>query len=651
MATSFSLNDFILKPSAKESEREPVVAKSNKSNEPQAATSESSLAPNAGGVLCTLPQGQMVPVSGSRDIALIPEKEQVLDSSEIFSTEAMEKILLSMKVKPAHVQIAMRRAQQTKESLAQIMRDFGFLSGEGVAQAVSRQTNFKYFSSEEVERIRSSDLAGLAITEFKRYVPVGRRANGTLLIAVPDSSVVNDAMNAFHAEHSTEIVVASEHTIQQVYRKFFANTAALFDQVVAEYEYQSNISRRKEEDDSTLGLVRSIYFSLLRHACYSGASDLYLYCSEHVGIVRLKINGVGTIFRTISMPLYTRLLTKMVQDNTKPEELRIRPKEAVIEFSEQDKKEYFDIASRFGFRLELTQSRGINSAVIRILDKNSAATDLSKLPLDDDTRKALNRISRTATGFFLVTGPTGSGKTTSLYALLKDIDAVERSVQSIENPIEYKHGLWQQFELRKDATDEGAEYNEWLKALLRNAPDVILVGEVRDKGVANICMDAANTGHLVFATLHTNSAVLALARLKALEIDPAMLGATLLGILAQRLVQTLCPECSVPDLSSYTAETLSDAGSYLGDIAITPKKAGKGCDFCGFTGFKGRQMVYELLEMTNAVKVAVERGAAPSEVGALGMPPDKTMWACGLRLVAQGVTSLTELERVANRTE
>src|SRR5690606_29252505 len=156
--------------------------------------------------------------------------------------------------------------------------------------------------------------------------------------------------------------------------------------------------------------------------------------------------------------------------------------------------------------------------------------------------------------------------------------------------------------------------------------------------------------HLVFATLHTNSAVLALARLRALEIDPAMLGATLLGILAQRLVQTLCDDCAVPDNSTYTKEVL-DSADYLGDIVRRPRKHGAGCVNCNFTGFRGRRMVYELLELTPEVRAAVEKGAAPSEVAALGMPTSSTMWACGMRLVAEGITSLTELERVANRAD
>lgn len=562
-----------------------------------------------------------------------------------FSLEVMRDILVQMGVKASHVNIAMRRAKQTGEPLAQIMRDFGFLSGEGVAQAVSRQSGMDYFSAEEVDAINRSDFDNVEMSEFKRFVPVGRAKDGNLLVAVPDISNVNEAQNYFH-RHKTRVVVASEHTIQTVYRKHFANTEVAFDRAVSEFMEAQKLNRRREEDERSIGLVRSVYFAMLRHACYVGASDLYLYRSEFVGIVRLKVNGVGQIFRTIDLALYDRILNKLVSDNTKADDLRARPREAIVEFSDEDRAQYPDMADRFNFRLELTESRGVRSGVIRILDRNSAATDLDRLGFDPDTLKSIQRISRTSTGFFLVTGPTGSGKTTSLYAILKSIDAVERSVQSIENPIEYEHGLWLQFEPRRDNTDEGEAYNEWLKALLRNAPDVILVGEVRDRSVANICLSAANTGHLVFATLHTNDAVMAIARLKSLNIDLDVLGSVLLGVLAQRLLRLLCKDCKVPDTSSDTKDTLQ--APYLGDAVRNAFRAGPGCVNCDHTGYRGRRMIYELLQMTPGVRDALEKGEAPSVIAARGMPEERTMWGSGLRLVRDGITSLEELLRVAS---
>jgi type II secretory ATPase GspE/PulE/Tfp pilus assembly ATPase PilB-like protein len=585
---------------------------------------------------------------GGHALARMSKESALTVRNEMFSVEEMETILLDLGVKPKHVHVALSRAQRTREPLAQIMRDFGFLSSEGVAQAVSRQTGFQYFPSEAIDNIRRTDLHDLELPEFRRFVPVGRRRDGTLLLAVPDANQVNDARNMFH-RMKTEIVIASEHTIQTVYRKFFARTEDAYDRAVAQFEEASRVTRRTEEDDSTLGLVRQIYFLLLRHACYSGASDLQMYRSEYVGIIRLKVNGVGQIFRTVSIDLYKRLVNKLVQDNgAKRDELRVRPKEAVVEFNEEDKKEFPDIATRFGFRLELAMSRGEVTAVTRILDQNSAATDFKKLPFDQETRDAIMRIMRRSHGFFIVTGPTGSGKTTTLYSCLKEVDAVDRSVQSVENPIEYRHGLWMQYEVRKDSQNEGDEYHKMVKMLLRNAPDVVLIGEVRDKEVANACIDASNTGHLVLATLHTNDAALAVARLKSLKVDPNLLGNVLLGILAQRLVRTLCDDCALPDPSEDTRKALEEP--YLANVMKRPRRAGEGCVNCDYTGYRGRRMIYELMEVDRTVKELIESDAGPTAIAGAGLSEDKSIWARGIRLVAEGLTSLHELEQMASKS-
>lgn len=562
-------------------------------------------------------------------------------SSKILDATSMQDILTEIGVKPSHVKIALQRENATGEPLSQIMRDFGFLSGEQVAEAVSRQTGFEYFPNTRLDQIQVEHLKGIELTEYRRFVPVGLEENGTLVVAVPDDRVINDAKNEFY-RHATRIVIASEATIQTVYRRHFAHTEVAFDIAVA--AFMKALTNSKSEEDA--GLLRDVFGALLRHSCYSGASDLYLYKSEFVGLIKLKINGVGQMFRSIDSELFDRLLTKLVTENSKVEDLRREPKESIIEFSDEDKKRYEDITSRFGFRLELTESRGVRNAVVRMLDKQSSATELSKLGLDAHTLAVIRRLSQSATGLIIVTGPTGSGKTTTLYSMLKAIDPVERSIQSIENPVEYRHGLWQQYELRKDATNEGEEFQKWLKALLRNAPDVILLGEIRDSEVAQILLDAANTGHLAFTTLHTNNAALALARLKRFNVDQATLASVLLGILGQRLLRVLCSDCKVVDARPETADTLEV--SYI-PVHKTPHMPGEGCPNCDYTGYRGRRMIYELLEVNSEVKCLIEDGATPTQVAAKGIKPGASMWAHGLKLVADGVTSMDEVTRVAVR--
>jgi type II secretory ATPase GspE/PulE/Tfp pilus assembly ATPase PilB-like protein len=586
-------------------------------------------------------------------VAVQPESDAVEQTgirvSPAFGLDlaGLESILKDMGVKPTHIRIALQRAELTGESLSRIMRDFGFLSGEQVAEAISKQTGYPYYRAEELDRIDPAQLKGLKIKAFRRFVPVGRDEEGSLILAVPDVSLINDARNEFFQERKIRVVIASDHTIQTIFRRFFADTEAKFDGALAEYIKSQQANRRAgmETEEGGTG-VQQIFIALLRHACYSGASDLYLYKSEHIGVIKLKINGVGQIFRVIESDLFDRLLNKLVTENTKAEDLRREPREAIVSFSAEDARKHEDIVSRFGFRLELTETRGIRNAVVRILDKQASATDLNRIGFDEITYKAIKRVSGTSTGLILVTGPTGSGKTTTLYAVLKNIDPVERSIQSIENPIEYRHGLWQQYELRKDSTNEGDEYNKWLKALLRNAPDVILVGEVRDRGVAQILMDAANTGHLAFATLHTNNATMALARMRALEVDMNTLASILLGILAQRLIRVLCPRCRQKDNNPETLEFLNKH-EFLEHEPRDLYKAGTGCSYCDFTGFRGRRMIYEFLDVNHEVQDLIEKDEPPSTIARAGLPLSRTMWACGLRLVCGGTTSYDELRRVA----
>lgn len=593
------------------------------------------------------------------EVASLKPKTAEGDGSDAnFSMSRMSEILLSLGVKPAHVKVAIDRHRVTKETMAQIMRDFSFLSGEGVAQALSLQSGIPYFPAEEIDRIDKELLVGtLRQDDYQPYVPVGVRTDSSgkkiYKIAVSDPRSVGTAQSAY-LRYNTEVVIASEHTVQTVYRKFFAKTEAKFDELVTKFEEKmartagaSAAAGIDDTDSESMSMLSDIYFALIRHACYSGASDLYLARSEHVGIIKLKLNGVGTLFRTISKTLYTRLLTKMAQDNVKVDELDSRPKEGTIKMNDQEKEMYPDIATRFNMRLEMTKSRGVLGAVIRLLDNNAAATDLERLGFDPDTYKAMVEICESPTGLLIITGPTGSGKTTTMYACLKKIDPIERSIQSIENPIEYVHGLWQQYEVRKDSSNEADDYNEWLKALLRNAPDVILIGEVRDAAVASICLSAANTGHLVMASLHTNDAPKAIYRLKDLNIDMRGLSSVLLGVLAQRLVRLLCNDCKVEDDSAETQAELNIFNKHPEHYKVY--KQGPGCPNCDHTGYRGRNMVYELFRMTAQIRRMLENDAHPSEIERLGVPLDRTMWACGLKLIQKGKTSMAELKRTTTR--
>lgn len=566
-----------------------------------------------------------------------------------YRNEEMETILEKMGVPPTRVRYAMARKELTNEHLSQIMRDYNFLSFENVAKALAILTNLDFFPSDNISKIDPTHFEGFRehIPIYKGFAPI--HFDGThLIIAVSDASGIAAAGSLFY-EYKTKIVIAAESTIQMVYRRFFSSTELAFQKLLEQYV---EIERSKNEDlENHPGLLRDLLGALLRHACTLKVSDIHMHMTEYVGLLKLTVDGVSNIFRAIPKDLYNRLLSKLITDaRVKVEELRASMKEGAVEFSEGDAEIYADVFTRYGFRLQLGDAKGGYTAVIRILDRNSNAAELANLNFDVWTYNELMRIIGTSDGLMLVTGPTGSGKTTSLYAMLKEIDPVSRSIQTIENPVEYRHGLWMQYEISRVAKVEGDEWGKMLKGLLRNAPKVILMGEVRDADTAKTLIEAANTGHLVFTTLHTNTASMAIARLRKLEVDMDSLAGMLLGVLAQRLTRVLCTSCRVEDTRPTTLAVLNESHrDYLNELRPFQlfRSSPRGCVHCGYTGYTGRKIIYELLINKPELRGLIERGANTSSIARVGLRPGYSMWDAGLRLVARGVTSMDALKLVA----
>jgi type IV pilus assembly protein PilB len=572
-----------------------------------------------------------------------------------YRAEQMSGILNRMGVSPSRVEIAMQRERQTKEHMSQIMRDLGFLTAENVARALAIQAHLEFFPSESVGLVDAGSLRSdknivSAMQLYRGFAPIYIKGS-RLVLAVSDAASISVAANHF-TDHKTVVVVASDSTIQMLYRQYFSSTEGVFDEKLK--IYNEIIASKTEDLDQSPGLLRDILGAVLRHACTQKVSDIHMHMTEHVGVIKLTIDGESIVFRSIPEDLYKRILNRLISDaKIKEEDLRGGMKEGSVEWSKEDMALYDDIFSRYGFRLQLGDGKGGYTAVIRILDRNSNAAELANLNFDAWTENELRNVINTSAGLMLVTGPTGSGKTTTLYAILKEIDAVTRSIQTIENPVEYRNGLWMQYEISRAAKAEGAEWGKMLKGLLRNAPKVILLGEVRDSETAKILIDAANTGHLVFSTLHTSTAAMAIARLKKLEVDMDSLAAELLGVMAQRLVRILCKHCSVDDTGPDALSALedSDVAPFMGErITWTPKHASvSGCKVCNYTGYIGRKSIYELMRTSPKVRALIESGASTSAIARAGIRPGQTIWHCGMRLVASGLTSIAALRSVAHK--
>ncbi len=448
----------------------------------------------------------------------------------------IEAVLRSLGLPANQIRLARLRADLTGEHLAQVLADFGLLSGESVARAFALEHGqLAYFSPEQARAVDALALArlALAVPDSPGFVPVAWDGH-TLTVAVEDGAGLLAAGNAFH-RYACRFVFASRQTIRHVWGRCFSDSAGQFDRCLQAF-------RQEGVPNGVGGEVRGLLLALLRHACHAGASDIHLYRTGSVGLVRVTVDGVGQVFRVVSEEAFERLITRLIHDaRIREDELRLAGlREGALELAELASLPEGRFLARYAFRVELGVARSGRTAVIRVLDRDSDAADFDSLGFDPEAALVLRRLVQQHSGLVLVTGPTGSGKTTTLYALLKLIDPEQVSIQSIEHPVEYHHGLWMQYEVRRQTEHEGLEWARWLKGLLRNAPRVILMGEVRDGETARILMEAANTGHLVFTTLHANSAASAVGRLRRLGVAGGDLADALQLVLAQRLLRCLC---------------------------------------------------------------------------------------------------------------
>ena len=561
------------------------------------------------------------------------------------------------------------RIRLTGESISVVMKEFGFGTQEQVAAIHCEidKGDFTFVSEKDSESIKVSDeckkhvlprmeiYAGAVPFEiFNEGTDEKGNPTGSCKVLISDPGKLGD-LGSLVDPYTPVAYLTTETAVNSLYRRFYSSTEKKIDDMLELY-------RSLEEDTVDISreyptLTFDILGYILRHAAQNKVSDIQMHGTGSAGIVKFKVDGSSMIFKTIPSSLHEQIINLMIQDNGIQEQDVDKNilVDAVLDFKDNGNAARFqDVFKRFRFRVEVGKSKGMMTAVMRLLDTESNTASLANLDFDEQTKQTMLRYAGSSTGLVIVTGPTGSGKTTTLYSILQEIDPVENSIQTVEKPIEYTHGLWMQYGIPVggNTENEGNEWNQLLKGLLRNAPDVILMGEVRDSGTAAVLLDASDTGHLVFTTLHTNSSSSAIGRLRKLKVDNDALASQLLGIIAQRLVRKVCPKCGVcpnEEEGEKTMQVLRDylpseevAKASIGDLRVPSEE---GCLHCNFTGYKGRTVVYEVLDNNGTIQPLIEGKAPISEIAKKGLRPYYHMWHTGLRLVLNGVTSLEEVSR------
>lgn len=393
-------------------------------------------------------------------------------------------------------------------------------------------------------------------------------------------------------------------------------------------ELPGNEDLLETEDDAP---IIKLINAMLGEAIKEEASDIHIETFENSLVIRFRIDGV---LREILKP--QRKLAALLVSRIKVM--------AKLDIAEKRIPQDGRISLRIGGRAvdvrvsTMPASHG-ERVVLRLLDKNAIKLELSTLGMTEENHHLLRELIHKPHGIVLVTGPTGSGKSTTLYAGLTEINSNERNILTVEDPIEYAiSGIGQtQVNTKVDMT-----FARGLRAILRQDPDVVMIGEIRDLETAEIAVQASLTGHLVFSTLHTNSAVGAVTRLRDMGIEPFLLSSSLLGVLAQRLVRCLCPNCKSGHAATERENKI--LGFDRDEKAVIYRAVG--CEYCNYTGYKGRTGIHELLMVNEDVRNLIHTGAGEQAVEKVIRQQTPSIRDDGLAKVLAGETTLEEILRV-----
>jgi general secretion pathway protein E len=539
---------------------------------------------------------------------------------------------------------ARRVCEETGERLNIVLSRLGLVSETDIAEALAAFLGLALASRDEfpAEPVLEERLSAQFLRQA-RALPIAER-DGTVVLAMADpldTFTINAVRLA--AEKEVEPRVALPADIDAALGRLYGAATESMGAIV---EDSTGIDDRTTEEDiarlrdlaSEAPVVRLVSH-LIARAVEMEASDIHIEPFEHALKVRFRIDGVLRDMESPPLrlrPAITSRVKLMARLNIAESRL---PQDGRIQMHVRGKE--------IDLRVSTVPTLYGESIVLRILDRGSVALDLGTLGFAGQVLDDFLAILDQPTGILLVTGPTGSGKTTTLYSSLVRLNSGDRKIMTVEDPVEYHLDGVNQVQVKPQI---GLSFARALRSLLRQDPDVMMIGEIRDLETAEISVQAALTGHKVLSTLHTNNAASTVTRLLDMGVEDYLLVSTLNGVVAQRLVRRLCPDCReprpvLPELAGEIGldDKFQDAPPLL--------FAAKGCESCGGTGYRGRTGIIEVLKMTDEVRRAVVQRAVAQEIQrcavAAGM---RTMFEDGLRKAATGVTTLEEVLRVTRES-
>ncbi|MBN2531227.1 MAG: type IV-A pilus assembly ATPase PilB [Deltaproteobacteria bacterium] len=547
--------------------------------------------------------------------------------------------------------VELRKAQelqkQSGDNLGKSLAKLGFISDDEVTEFIASQYNVPSINLDEYEIEQEIlDLVPKEVAERHKILPVSR-AGTSLVVAMADPTnlhAIDDVK--FLTGYNVEPVVASETAIEAAMERHYAAPLASYDEVMdgfdaEEFDFETDgdagenvLELEKLSEDAPV--VRLVNLVLV-NAIKKNASDIHIEPYEKAFRVRYRVDGV----------LHEEMRPPLKLKNALTSRLKIMSK---LDIAERRLPQDGRIKLKLGkgremdFRVSVLPTLFGEKVVLRLLDKSNLQLDMTKLGFDPAPLSNFKKAIHNPYGMVLVTGPTGSGKTTTLYSALSELNQTDVNISTAEDPVEFNLYGINQVQMHEDI---GLNFAASLRSFLRQDPDIIMVGEIRDFETAEIAVKAALTGHMVLSTLHTNDAPSTISRLLNMGVEPFLVTASVNLVLAQRLGRKLCTECKVVDPSA-TPESMLDAGVTEEQIrAGFQPLIGNGCAKCGDTGFKGRVALYEVMVFDEVLKDLVLQGCSTAELKMEAIRRGmQSLRMAGLKKVGEGVTSMAEVLRV-----
>ncbi len=495
---------------------------------------------------------------------------------------------------------------------------------ELVPESVARENNILPYGEEDgALQILVSDPFDLETIEKLRFI-----LNRKIETALAPKEAIQGAINQYYGQVEGE---SADSMLQE-----FTDTAIDFTETDSDAEASDESSSGSGDGDAPV--IRLVNL-MIQEAVQLRASDIHVEPFEDRVRIRYRIDGVCVERESAPRRMLSAIIARIkILSKIDISEKR-RPTDGRIKITVGDKQ--------LDLRVSIIPTNHGQSCVMRLLDKDNIKVGVRQLGLSERDYRNFNSLIRRPNGIILVTGPTGSGKTTTLYAALNALNRPDRKVITAEDPVEYYLPGINQVEVRHSI---GLDFALIIRAMLRQAPNIILVGEMRDHETASMGIQASLTGHLVFSTLHTNDAPSAISRMVDIGVPGYMVASSVIAVLAQRLVRTICPRCKVK---------YKPSDSVIADSRLPPEMLaqaefarGKGCTYCGRSGYRGRIGIYELMLINGRLREMMFKGASTEQVRVEAINNGmSTLYADGMLKVIRGITTFEEVYRVAKVTE